>query len=116
MSAIPSQSSSDALIVISANIEGLTANKHPYYLSCARINIATVYVSKKPTETKIKQGKAPNGYSLRVVGVPQSIGTVQIVSTSYPASPEARAPSFLGSQSCDSAAWLAERQLLAGDI
>ena len=37
---------------------------------------------------------APNGYSLRVVGVPQSRGTVQIVST-YPASPEARAPRFL---------------------
>ena len=36
---------------------------------------------------------APNGYSLRVVGVPQSRGTVQIVST-YPASPEARVPSF----------------------
>ena len=35
----------------------------------------------------------------------------------YPASPEARAPSFLGgSQSCYPAAWLAERQLLAGDI
>ena len=38
---------------------------------------------------------APNGYSLRVVGVPQSRETVQIVST-YPASPEARAPSFFG--------------------
>ena len=40
---------------------------------------------------------APNGYSLLVVGVPQSGGgdTVQIVST-YPASPEARPPSFLG--------------------
>ena len=42
---------------------------------------------------------APNGYSLLVVGVPQSGGlsggTLQIVST-YPASPEARPPSFLG--------------------
>ena len=56
MSAIHSQSSSDALIVISANIEGLTANKHPYYQSCARINIATVYVSKKPTEPKFIGG------------------------------------------------------------
>ena len=35
----------------------------------------------------------------------------------YPASPEAHAPSFLGgSQSFDPAAWLAERQLLAGVI
>ena len=25
-------------------------------------------------------------------------------------------PAYLGSQSCDPAAWLAERQLLAGDI
>ena len=41
---------------------------------------------------------APNGYSLRVVGVPQSRRTVQIVST-YPASPEARAPSFFGEAS-----------------
>ena len=41
--------------------------------------------------------------------------TVQIVST-YPASPEARPPIFGGSQPCVSAAWLAERQLLAGDI
>ena len=45
MSAVHSQSSSDALIVISANIEGLKLIKHPYYQSCARINIATVYVS-----------------------------------------------------------------------
>ena len=41
--------------------------------------------------------------------------TVQIVST-YPASPEARPPSFWGSQPCVPAAWLAERLLLAGDI
>ena len=34
----------------------------------------------------------------------------------YPASPEARGPVFLGSQSCDPAAWLAELQLLEGDI
>ena len=35
----------------------------------------------------------------------------------YPASLETRTPSFLGgSQSCDPASWLAERQLLAGDI
>ena len=27
--------------------------KHPYYQSCGRINIATVYVSKKPTEPNI---------------------------------------------------------------
>ena len=40
---------------------------------------------------------------------------VQIVST-YPASPEARPPSFWGSQPCGPAAWLAERLLLAGDI
>ena len=48
----------------------------------------------------IKKIIAPNGYSLLVVGVPQSGGlsggnTVQIVST-YPASPEARPPSFFG--------------------
>ena len=36
--------------------------------------------------------------------------------TPYPASPEARAPVLWGSQSCDPAAWLAERQLLAGYI
>ena len=42
-------------------------------------------------------------------------GIVQIVST-YPASPEARPPSFWGSQPCVPAAWLAERLLLAGDI
>ena len=41
--------------------------------------------------------------------------TVQIVST-YPASQEARPPSFLGIQPCVPAAWLAERLLLAGDI
>ena len=35
----------------------------------------------------------------------------------YPASPKAQAPVFLGgSQSCDPASWLVERQLLAGDI
>ena len=34
----------------------------------------------------------------------------------YPASLEARTLSFFGSQSCDHAAWLAERQLLAGDL
>ena len=34
----------------------------------------------------------------------------------YPASPEAQAPIFLGNQSCNPAAWLAKRQLLAGDI
>ena len=44
-----------------------------------------------------------------------SRGTVQIEST-YPASPEARPPSFLGSQPCVPVAWLAERLLLAGDI
>ena len=44
------------------------------------------------------------------------ICTVRIVPP-YPATPEARAPSFFGgSQSCDPASWLAERQLLAGDI
>ena len=40
---------------------------------------------------------------------------MQIVST-YPASLEARPPSFLGSQPCVPAAWLAERLLLAEDI
>ena len=40
---------------------------------------------------------------------------MQIVST-YPTSPEARPPSFWGSQLCVPAAWLAERLLLAGDI
>ena len=41
---------------------------------------------------------------------------MQIVST-YPASPNAQAPIFLGgSQSCYPAAWLGERQLLVGDI
>ena len=34
----------------------------------------------------------------------------------YPASPEAWAPVCWGSQSCDTAVWLAECQLLAGDI
>ena len=43
-----------------------------------------------------------------MVGVPQS---VKFVSTN-PASPEARPPSFLGSQPCVPVAWLAERQLL----
>ena len=38
-----------------------------------------------------------------------------IVST-YPASSEARPPSFLGSQPCVPAPWLAERLLIAGDI
>ena len=51
--------------------------------------------------------------------VPQSGGlfggTLQIVST-YPASPEARPPSFLGKPACVPATWLAERLLLAGDI
>ena len=44
---------------------------------------------------------APNGYSLRVVGVPQSIGDCANCIHLYPASPEARAHRFLGSQSCD---------------
>ena len=34
----------------------------------------------------------------------------------YPGSPEARAPIYLGSQSCNPATWLAERQVLAGHI
>ena len=48
---------------------------------------------------------APNGYSLRVVGVPQLRGTVQIVSTL----------SCLSGGPClrDPAVWLARRQLLA---
>ena len=54
----------------------------------------------------------PNGYSLRVVGVPQSRGTEQIVSTLSCLS-GGPGPQFFGSQSCDPAAWLA---LLAGDI
>ena len=57
-----------------------------------------------------------NGYSLRVVGVSQSRGTVQIVSTLSCVS-GGPGPDFLGgNQSCNPAAWLAERQLLAGDI
>ena len=53
MSVIHSQSSSDALIVISMNIEGLTANKPSILSELCKDNIATVYVSKKPTEPKI---------------------------------------------------------------
>ena len=34
----------------------------------------------------------------------------------YPTSPEAQTPIFWGNQSCNPAAWLAERHLLAGDI
>ena len=58
---------------------------------------------------------APNGYSLLVVGVPQSGGLCKL----YPPTPPLRRPGhpvFLGSQPCVPAACLAERLLLAGDI
>ena len=58
---------------------------------------------------------APNGYSLLVVGVPQSGELCKL----YPPTPPLRRPGhpvFLGSQPCVPAAWLAERLLLAGGI
>ena len=53
---------------------------------------------------------------MKIVGVPQSRGTVQIVSTLSCLSEGPVPQFFLGSQSCDPASLLAERQLLAGDI
>ena len=63
---------------------------------------------------------APNGYSLLVVGVPQSGGlSGGTLCKLYPPTPPLRRPGrpvFWGSQPCVPAAWLAERLLLAGDI
>ena len=52
---------------------------------------------------------APNGYSLHVVGAPQS-GDCKLY-PSIPASPEARQPSFFRSLPCVPATWIAERLL-----
>ena len=69
-----------------------------------------------PQMTKITRTTAPNGYSLLVVGVPQSGGLCKL----YPPTPPLRRPGhpvfWGGSQPCVPAAWLAERLLLAGDI
>ena len=63
---------------------------------------------------------APNGYSLLVVGAPQSGGLFRgTLCKLYPPTPPLRRPGlpvFWGSQPCVPAAWLAERLLLAGDI
>ena len=63
---------------------------------------------------------APNGYSLLVVGAPQSGGLFGgILCKLYPPTPPLRRPGrpvFLGSRPCVPAAWLAKRLLLAGDI
>ena len=63
---------------------------------------------------------APNGYSLLVVGVPQSGGLFGgTLCKLYPPTLPLRRPGlpvFWGSQPCVPAAWLAERLLLAGDI
>ena len=55
----------------------------------------TTYAGTKRIQPVRGWCAAPHEYSLRVVCVPQSRGTVQIVST-YPASPEARSPIFWG--------------------
>ena len=66
--------------------------------------------------------KAPNGYSLLVVGVPQCHSRGDCSGEHcklYPPTPPLRRPGlpvFWGSQPCVPAAWLAERLLLAGDI
>ena len=63
---------------------------------------------------------APNGYSLLVVGVPQSGGLFGGTRCKlYPPTPPLRRPGrpfFWGSRPCVPATWLAERLLLAGDI
>ena len=58
---------------------------------------------------------APNGYSLLVVGVPQSGGLCKLYPPTTPLRRHSH-PVFLGSQPCVHAAWLAERLLLAGHI
>ena len=57
MSDANSQDLSTAMTVISANIEGLTASKHPCYQICASDSTVTVCVSKRLTEHHILQGR-----------------------------------------------------------
>ena len=57
MSSVHSQSSSDVLIVISANIEGSAANRASVLSELYRDKHSTVYVSIKPTKPNIEYGQ-----------------------------------------------------------
>ena len=69
----------------------------------------------RPRRTWLESVGAPNGYSLRVVGMPVKRDCANYIHLSCLSG--VPVPHFFGgSQSCNPAAWLAKSQLLVGDI